>query len=134
MAQQNSPRRGWQESIRPALIISLIMGVVAGVVVAVSSAGGTRNGLNFQLGGIAFLGAFVVGLLVISILMMVAKENPQDMGRGSGVQRSSQHSDEELARIEAQERGDKAAAAPSKDEAPAEEPGEASQKASDEQA
>lgn len=106
MAQQNTPQRGWQQSIRPALIISLIMGVVAGVVVSVASVGGTRNGLNLQLGGIAFLIAFVVGLLVISLLMMVVKENPSELGRGSGVQRSSERSDEDLERLEAAERGE----------------------------
>ncbi len=122
MAQQNTPQRGWQQSIRPALIISLIMGVVAGVVVSVASVGGTRNGLNLQLGGIAFLIAFVVGLLVISLLMMVVKENPSELGRGSGVQRSSERSDEDLERLEAAERGEgqpEPAANPAKDAAEA---------------
>ncbi|WP_394162526.1 hypothetical protein [Galactobacter valiniphilus] len=119
MAQQNTPQRGWQQSIRPALIISLIMGVVAGVVVSVASVGGTRNGLNLQLGGIAFLIAFVVGLLVISLLMMVVKENPSDLGRGSGVQRSSERSDEDLARLEAAERGETLPAPAAHAEAPA---------------
>jgi hypothetical protein len=117
VAQQNTPRRGWQQSIRPALIISLIMGVVAAVVVSVASVGGTRNGLNFQLGGIAFLIAFVVGLLVISLLMMVVKENPSELGRGSGIHRSSERDDAELEALEAAERGE-AVPAPAAEAAP----------------
>lgn len=105
MAKPGAERRDWKQSIRPALIISLAMGVVAGVVATVASSGGTKNGLNVQFGGIAFLIAFVVGLLVISLLMMVAKENSGDMGRGSGVNRSSELSDDELRALEAKEAG-----------------------------
>jgi hypothetical protein len=97
-------QRGWKQSIRPALIISLIMGVVAGVVVTIASTGGTDNGLRFQFGVIAFLIAFVVGLVVISLLMMAVKDNPDELGRGSGVNRSSELSDEELKRAERRER------------------------------
>ena len=100
MGKPSASERDWKQSIRPALIISLIMGLVAGGVTTIASSGGTRNGLNVQLGGIAFLIAFIVGVLVISLLMMAVKENPADMGRGSGVHRSSQFSDEELAKIE----------------------------------
>lgn len=117
MAKPGADRRDWKQSIRPALIISLIMGVVAGVVVTVGVTGGTKNGLNIQAGGIAFLIAFVVGVLVISLLMMVAKENPGDLGRGSGVNRSSQLSDDELGRLEAKERAVRAKVTPVSDAA-----------------
>ncbi|MGO1320639.1 MAG: hypothetical protein ACTII7_03475 [Galactobacter sp.] len=104
MGAPKDDQQGWKQSIRPALIISLIMGVVAGVVVTVASTGGTENGLRYQFGLIAFLIAFVVGLVVISLLMMAVKENPDEMGRGSGVNRSSELSDEELKRTEQRER------------------------------
>jgi hypothetical protein len=96
--------RDWKQSIRPALIISLLMGIVAGVVVTIASTGGTGHGLRFQFGLIAFLIAFVVGLVVISLLMMAVKENPDELGRGSGVNRSSELSDEDLNQAEKRER------------------------------
>lgn len=129
MGKPSASERDWKQSIRPALIISLIMGLVAGGVTTIASSGGTRNGLNVQLGGIAFLIAFIVGVLVISLLMMAVKENPADMGRGSGVHRSSQFSDEELAKIEGAVAP--AAAAPA---APAESAAEAAKPAEAEQA
>lgn len=107
MGERNDERRDWKQSIRPALIISLLMGIVAGVVVTIASTGGTDHGLNFRYGAIAFLGAFVVGVVVISLLMMAAKENPNEMGKGSGVNRSSELSDEELRRAEERDRREK---------------------------
>jgi uncharacterized membrane protein YdcZ (DUF606 family) len=97
-------KQGWKQSIRPALILSLIFGVVAGVVVTIAVTGGTDHGIRFQAGLIAFLIAFVVGLVVISLLMMAVKENPNELGRGSGVNRSSELSDEELNAAEKRER------------------------------
>jgi len=97
---QGAPQRNWKQSIRPALTLSLIFGIVAGGVTAVSSVGGVHNGLNLRLAGTAFLIAFVAGLLVISLLMMVVKENPAELGRGSGVHRSSELDDAELDRLE----------------------------------
>lgn len=103
-----SKKFGWKQSVKPALVLSLVFGVVAGVISAVAGAGRTRNGLNFQLGAIFFLVAFVAGLLVISLLMMVAKDNPEDLGKGSGVNRSSELTDAELDAIEARERAQRA--------------------------
>ena len=40
--------------------------------------------------------------------MMVAKENPDDLGKGSGVNRSSELTDAELDAIEARERAQRA--------------------------
>lgn len=103
-----STKFGWKQSVKPALGLSLTFGIVAGIISAVAGAGGTRNGLNFQLGAIFFLVAFVAGLLVISLLMMVAKDNPEDLGKGSGVNRSSELTDAELDAIEARERAQRA--------------------------
>lgn len=104
MGKSSKQRPDRKANIRPALILSLIFGIVAGVVVTVASGGGVYGGMNFKLGGIAFLIAFVAGLVVISLLMMVAKENPDELGSGSGVHRSSELSDEELNRVERERR------------------------------
>lgn len=108
MGKPNRDQRDRKQSIRPALVLSLIFGVVAGVVTTVASGGGVHGGMNFKIGGIAFLVAFVAGLVVISLLMMVVKENPEEMGRGSGVNRSSQLTDDELRRVENGEHLDRA--------------------------
>lgn len=103
-----SKQSGWKQSVKPALALSLTFGIVAGVISAFAGAGGTRNGLNLQIGATFFLIAFVAGLLVISLLMMVAKDNPDDLGKGSGVNRSSELTDAELDAIEARERAQRA--------------------------
>jgi hypothetical protein len=76
-------------SIRFPLSFSFAMGAVAGVVVLVSSAGGTKHGLRWDLGGIAFGIAFIATLLVSSLLVMSHKENPDYLSEGSGVNRRS---------------------------------------------
>lgn len=76
-------------SIKAPLTFSFAAGVVAGVVTLVSSAGGTANGLRWDLGAIAFGVGFISTLLVASLLVMGHKENPASMGQGSGVSRKS---------------------------------------------
>lgn len=77
------------KSIKFPLSFSFAMGAVAGVVTLVVSAGGTRNGLRWDLGGIAFGIAFVATLLIASLLVMGHKENDPSLSEGSGINRRS---------------------------------------------
>lgn len=104
VGNQTPPRRDWKQGIRPALILSLVLGVVAAVVATFAASGGTAKGLDLRMGAIAFLIAFIAGLVVISLLMMVSKENADYLSEGSGVNRSSQISDADLAKRQAERR------------------------------
>ena len=72
------------------------MGLVSGVVGLISSTGGSQNPLRFDIGLAAFGIAFVASLLVISVLTMAAKENDPDLGKGTGVTRSSANPDKKF--------------------------------------
>lgn len=76
-------------SIKFPLSFSFAMGAVAGIVTLVVSAGGTKNGLRWDLGGIAFGIAFIATLLVASLLVMGHKENDDYLSEGLGVNRKS---------------------------------------------
>lgn len=76
-------------SIRFPLGFSLALAAVAGLVTLVVSAGGTRNGLRWDLAGIAFGIAFVATLLIASLLVMGHKENDPYLSEGSGINRRS---------------------------------------------
>ncbi|MBP2412647.1 high-affinity Fe2+/Pb2+ permease [Arthrobacter stackebrandtii] len=77
------------KSIKFPLGFSFAMGAVAGLVTLIVSAGGTRNGLRWDLGGIAFGIAFVASLLIASLLVMGHKENDPSLSEGSGINRRS---------------------------------------------
>lgn len=78
-----------RNSIKFPLSFSFALGAVAGLVTLVVSAGGTENGLRWDLGGIAFGIAFVATLLIASLLVMGHKENDPHLSEGSGVNRRS---------------------------------------------
>lgn len=78
-----------QHSIKLPLGFSLAVAAVAGIVTLVVSAGGTGHGLRWDLAGIAFGIALIATLMVSSLLTMSHKENPEHLGKGSGVNRSS---------------------------------------------
>lgn len=65
------------------------MGAVAGIVTLVVSAGGTKHGLRWDLGGIAFGIAFIATLLIASLLVMGHRENDDYLSEGLGVNRKS---------------------------------------------
>ncbi|PQZ90675.1 hypothetical protein CQ012_10210 [Arthrobacter sp. MYb214] len=75
---------------------SLILAIVAGVVGLVSSTGGSQNPLRFDIGLACFGIAFVASLLVISVMTMAAKDNDPDLGKGTGVNRSSSNPDKKF--------------------------------------
>nr|WP_231366318.1 hypothetical protein [Zhihengliuella flava] len=69
------------------------MGVIAGAVATISATGGSDNELRIDL-GLTFFGiAFIGSLLLTSLLIMASKDNPSDLGQGSGVNRSSKNPD-----------------------------------------
>lgn len=76
-------------SIKFPLGFSFALAAVAGLVTLVVSAGGTDNGLRWDLAGIAFGIAFVATLLIASLLVMGHKENDPYLSEGSGVNRRS---------------------------------------------
>ncbi|GHD13305.1 hypothetical protein [Zhihengliuella salsuginis] len=89
----NQPKKSWQQSIKAPLIFSLTMGLVAGVVATVTATGGGNNEVRFDLGLTAFGIAFIASLLLTSLLIMASKDNPEKMGEGSGVNRTSRNPD-----------------------------------------
>lgn len=86
-------KKSWQQSIKGPLSFSLVMALIAGVIAAISATGGSDNPLRIDVGLIAFGVAFVACLLVISVMTMAGKENPEDLGGGSGINRSSANPD-----------------------------------------
>ncbi|MGL3805726.1 hypothetical protein ACSYDW_06465 [Paeniglutamicibacter sp. R2-26] len=86
-------KKSWQQSIKAPLSFSLVMALIAGVVATISATGGSENPLRLDIGLVAFGVAFVACLLVISVMTMAGKENPEDLGTGSGVNRSSANPD-----------------------------------------
>lgn len=76
-------------SIKFPLSFSAALAAVAGLVTLVVSAGGTIHGLRWDLGAIAFGIAFVVTLLLSSLMVMGHKENEDYLSEGSGVNRRS---------------------------------------------
>lgn len=86
---QNSNKRNWKQTIKVPLMFSLMLGLIAGVVSMIASTGGSENPLRFDIGLTMFGIAFIGSLLVISLLIMASKENPEDLGKGSGINRVS---------------------------------------------
>jgi len=86
---QNNNKRNWKQTVKVPLLFSLILGLIAGVVSTIASTGGSENPLRLDIGLTMFGIAFVGSLLLISLMIMAAKENPEDLGQGSGVNRVS---------------------------------------------
>ncbi|GAA4364052.1 hypothetical protein [Paeniglutamicibacter cryotolerans] len=82
-------KKPWQQSIKAPLFFSLVLGIVAGLVAMISSTGGSDKPLRIDIGLTAFGIAFVASLLVISVMTMAGKENPSELGAGSGINRAS---------------------------------------------
>ncbi|MEO8219399.1 MAG: hypothetical protein ABI563_01260 [Specibacter sp.] len=86
-SKPTNPNSG--NSIKFPLSFSFAMGAVAGIVTLVVSAGGTKHGLRWDLGGIAFGIAFIATLLIASLLVMGHRENDDYLSEGLGVNRKS---------------------------------------------
>ncbi len=87
----NNPKKKqpWSQSIKGPLSFSLILAIVAGGVGMITSTGGSENEVRVDIGLACFGIAFVVSLLVISVLTMASRENDPELGKGTGVNRSS---------------------------------------------
>ncbi|HEX2247226.1 MAG TPA: hypothetical protein VHH13_06715 [Arthrobacter sp.] len=81
----NEPRM----SVKGPLIFSAVLGVIAGICTMIFSTGGAENQLRWDLGVTAAGIAFIASLLVVAVLTMAGKENPDHLSQGSGVNRSS---------------------------------------------
>ena len=94
----NTPKKKqpWSQSIKGPLIFSLAMGVIAGVVGMITSTGGSQNDMRVDIGLACFGIAFIVCLLVISVLTMASKDNDPELGKGTGVNRSSANPDKKF--------------------------------------
>jgi hypothetical protein len=82
-------RGGLKDTVKAPLIFSAILGLVGGMVAAITASGGTSNPLRVDIGLIAFGVFFVVSLVVVAMLQLAARENPEHLSQGSGVNRSS---------------------------------------------
>lgn len=82
-------RGGLRTSVKGPLVFSAVLGLVGGGIAALTASGGTDNPLRIDIGLIAFGVFFVVSLVVVAMLQLAARENPEHLSQGSGVNRSS---------------------------------------------
>lgn len=90
MADGKKGRRSFVETVKAPLIFSAVLGLVAGFVATIAASGGTDNSPRVDLGLIAFGIAFIVSLLIVSMLQLASRENPEELSQGSGVNRNSE--------------------------------------------
>lgn len=112
-AEGPKERRSLLETVKAPLIFSFALGFVAGFVTLIASSGGSDNpevehtgaGLDnpINLALLAFGIAFIASLLLVSMLQLASRENPEYLSQGAGVNRSS----EELYRKQVAERREK---------------------------
>jgi hypothetical protein len=81
----NEPR----VSVKMPLIFSAVLGVIAGFFTMIFATGGASKALRWDLGLTAAGIAFIASLLVVAVLTMSTKENPEHLSQGSGVNRVS---------------------------------------------
>lgn len=113
MAEEEKDRRSLLETVKAPLIFSVVLGVIAGVVTLLVSSGGTDNprvehtssGMDnpINLALLAFGIAFIASLLVVSMLQLASRDNPEHLSQGAGVNRRS----EELYRQQVAKRREK---------------------------
>lgn len=95
LVSKKSPKKQpWSQSIKAPLMFSFVLGIVAAFVGMISGTGGSQNNLRIDIGLVCFGVAFIVSLLVISVLTMASKDNDPGLGTGSGVNRSSENSEQ----------------------------------------
>lgn len=87
------PRGGFKGGITVPLLFSFVVGIIAFVVATVVGTGGLNNPnhpLRLDLGLIAFGVGFAVTLVVVALLQLTGRENPDHISEGSGINRSSE--------------------------------------------
>lgn len=88
--QPRDERRGQrQNSVKAPLVFSAVLAVIAGMATMIFATGGGTRELRIDLGLTAAGIAFIASVVISAMLMMTAKPNPEDHGKGSGVNRSS---------------------------------------------
>ena len=113
MPEKPKERRSLLETVKAPLIFSFALAAVAGFFTLIFSSGGSDNprvehdsaGLDnpVNLALLAFGIVFIASLLVVSMLQLASRENPEELSQGSGVNRNS----EELYRQQVAERREK---------------------------
>ena len=92
--QPGAPRQGrFRYGIKAPLLFSATLAVVAGVATSIFATGGNSRALRMDLGLTAAGIAFIVSLVICAMLMMAEAPNPEHLGKGSGVNRSSARPD-----------------------------------------
>lgn len=87
------PRGGFKGGIKGPLVFSFVVGIIAFVVATLTSTGGLNNPdhpLRVDIGLISFGIAFASTLVVVALLQLTGRENPDHISQGSGVNRSSE--------------------------------------------
>lgn len=83
-------RGGLRTTVKGPLVFSAVLGVVGGVIAGITASGGTQNPLRIDIALIAFGVFFMTSLVVVAMLQLAARENPDHLSQGSGVNRSSE--------------------------------------------
>lgn len=83
-------RGGLRTTVKGPLVFSAVLGLIGGVVAAITASGGTSNPLRVDIGLIAFGVFFMTSLVVVAMLQLSTRENPERLSQGSGVNRSSE--------------------------------------------
>ena len=84
------PRGGFKGGIKVPLVFSFVVGIIAFVVATMVSTGGLNNPdhpLRVDIGLIAFGIAFAATLVVVALLQLTGRENPDHLSQGSGMNR-----------------------------------------------
>ncbi|GLB66436.1 hypothetical protein [Arthrobacter mangrovi] len=76
-------------SVKGPLIFSAVLAVIAGFFTMIFSTGGAGHELRWDLGITAAGIAFIASLLLVAVLTMASKENPDHLSEGSGIHRVS---------------------------------------------
>ena len=89
MANSSSGGPQKRNSVKAPLLFSAVLAVIAGVTTMIFATGGADKDLRLDLGFTAAGIAFIVSVLICSLLLMTEKPNPDHLSAGSGVNRSS---------------------------------------------
>ncbi|GAA2026883.1 hypothetical protein GCM10009720_03200 [Yaniella flava] len=87
------PRGGFKGGIKIPLVFSFVVGLIAFVVATVVGTGGLNNPdhpLRLDIGLIAFGVGVAATLVVVALLQLTGRENPDHISEGSGINRSSE--------------------------------------------
>lgn len=90
-------RGGLRTTVKGPLVFSAVLGVIGGVIAGITASGGTQNPLRIDIALIAFGVFFMTSLVVVAMLQLAARENPDHLSAGSGINRSSEETFQQAA-------------------------------------